>query len=57
MNGSIVKKLPSDVPDEIVIADQTQVLEYFEDDDYTDNDVASLVEQVAIPCASKGVVP
>ncbi len=56
MNGSIVKKLPSDVLDEIVIADQTQVLEYFEDDDYTDNDVASLVEQVAIPCASKGVV-
>ncbi|KAK8833064.1 hypothetical protein WA577_004041, partial [Blastocystis sp. JDR] len=45
MNGSIVKKLPSDVLDEIVIADQTQVLEYFEDDDYTDNDVASLVEQ------------
>ena len=57
MNGSIVKKLPSDVLDEIVIADQTQVLEYFEDDDYTDDDVASLVEQVATRCASKGVVP
>lgn len=52
MNSSIVKKLPSDILDEIVIADQSQVLEYFEDDDYTDDDVASLVEQVIIPCSS-----
>lgn len=57
MNSSIVKKLPSNILDEIVIADQSQVLEYFEDDDYTDDDVASLVEQVILLCTSHWLVP
>ena len=57
MNSSIVKKLPSNILDEIVIADQSQVLEYFEDDDYTDDDVASLVEQVILLCISQWLVP
>ena len=57
MNSSIVKKLPSNILDEIVIADQSQVLEYFEDDDYTDDDVTSLVEQVILLCTSHWLVP
>ncbi len=46
MSPSIEEKLPSDILDEIVVADQTHVLEYFEDGDYDDSDLKSFVDQV-----------
>lgn len=42
----IRSKIPKDVLDEIYRADQTHVLSFFEDDDYTEEDIASLVRQV-----------
>lgn len=42
----IHSKIPKDVLDEIYRADQTHVLSFFEDDDYTEEDIASLVRQV-----------
>ena len=42
----IRNKIPKDVLDEIYRADQTHVLSFFEDDDYTEEEIASLVRQV-----------
>ena len=42
----IRSKIPKDVLDEIYRADQTHVLSFFEDDDYTEEEIASLVRQV-----------
>ena len=44
---SIDEKIPSDVLDEITVADQMHVLSYFEGDDYTDEDITSLVNQAS----------
>lgn len=45
---SIRSKIPKDVLDEIYRADQTHVLSFFEEDDYTEEDIASLVRQVRL---------
>ena len=42
----IRSKIPKDVLDEIYRADQTHGLSFFVDDDYTEEDIASLVRQV-----------
>ena len=48
MSIPIEDKLPSEVLDEIVVSDQSHVLGYFEDNDYTEEDVANFIKQVFV---------
>lgn len=48
MSIPIEDQLPSEVLDEIVVSDQSHVLGYFEDNDFTEEDVANFIKQVFI---------
>ena len=54
MSIPIEDQLPSEVLDEIVVSDQSHVLGYFEDNDFTEEDVANFIKQnLKINCFSK----
>ena len=46
MSLPIEEILPSDVLDEIVVSDQSHVLGYFEENDYSEEDISNFVNQV-----------
>ena len=46
MSLPIEEILPSDVLDEIVVSDQSHVLGYFEENDYSEEDISNCVNQV-----------
>ena len=48
MSIAIEDQLPSEVLDEIVVSDQSHVLGYFEDNDFTEEDIANFIKQVFI---------
>ena len=48
MSIPIEDQLPSEVLDEIVVSDQSHVLGYFEDNDFTEEDVANFIKQVFV---------
>ena len=49
MSLPIEELLPSDVLDEIVVSDQSHVLGYFEENNYSEEDVSNFVNQVLHP--------